>query len=136
MTIIGFSFRKINAERGKMDKGSKINVANNVTVKNVEESVIPVGSKKQKALKFTYLFSTQYTPKVGFINIEGEVLYLAPEDKVKETIKSWKKGKKVEKTMLAPVLNAVLSRCSVKGLLVSQDLNLPSPMQLPHVTIK
>jgi hypothetical protein len=53
MTIIGFNFRKILAERGQTNV-SKINIANNVAVKKVEEADIPVGSKKQKALRFTY----------------------------------------------------------------------------------
>ena len=52
MTIIGFNFRKITAEKGKTASG-KINIANNVALKNVEETEIPVGAKKQKALKFT-----------------------------------------------------------------------------------
>ena len=135
MTIIGFNFRKITAEKGKTASG-KINIANNVALKNVEETEIPVGAKKQKALKFTYEYSTKYEPDAGAISIEGDILYLAEEAIVDKTIKNWKKNKQIDKEMLTPLLNTILSKCSIKGLMISQDLNLPSPMQLPRVTVK
>ncbi len=135
MTIIGFNFRKISAEKGKIVSG-KINIANNVALKNVEESEIPVGAKKQKALKFTYEYLTKYEPEAGSISIEGDILFLAAEETVDKTIKNWKKSKQIDKEMLTPLLNTILSKCSIKGLMISQDLNLPSPMQLPRVTVK
>jgi hypothetical protein len=135
MTIIGFNFRKILAERGQTNV-SKINIANNVAVKKVEEADIPVGSKKQKALRFTYEFSTKYEPDLGTILIEGDVLFLASDDKIEKTLKEWKKDKKVDKEILSPILNTILNRCTIKGLLLSQDLSLPSPLQLPRVTVK
>lgn len=136
MTIIGFSFRKINAERGQVALGGKVSIANNVSIKDVEEASIPVGTAKQKALKFGYEFITSYTPKIGNMVIEGEVIFLTAAEAVDKTIKSWKKDKKVDKEILTPVLNAILSKCSIKGLLLSQDLNLPSPMQMPRVQVK
>ncbi len=135
MTIIGFSFRKILAEKNLSATG-KINISNNVSVKKVEEAFIPVGTGKQKALKFSYEYITKYEPEFGTINIEGDVLYLSSEDTVEKTLKEWKKNKKVDKEILTPVLNTILTRCSIKGLLMSQDLNLPSPLQLPRVTVK
>ena len=135
MSIIGFNFRKIMPERNTPSAG-RVNIANNVSLKNVEGAFVPVGSKNQKAIRFTYEFVTKYEPELGSINIEGDVLYLAAEDTVDKTLKSWKKDKKVDKEILTPILNAILSRCSVKGLLISQDLNLPSPLQLPRVDVK
>lgn len=136
MTIIGFNFRKINAEKTIAASSGKVDIANNVSVKNVEETDIPVGAKKQKALKFTYEFATKYEPSLGSINIEGDILYLADENSIDKTMKEWKKNKKVDKEILTPILNTILARCSIKGLLISQDLNLPSPMQLPRVSVK
>ena len=105
-------------------------------MKKVEEASIPVGKANQKALKFSYEFVTKYEPNLGNINIEGELLYLVPNDVVEKTLKEWKKDKKVSKELLAPILNAVLNKCSIKALLMSQDLNLPTPMQLPRVSVK
>jgi hypothetical protein len=135
MTIIGFSFRKIVAEKGETT-ATKVNISNNVSLKKVEEANIPVGKGNQKALRFTYEYTTKYEPNTGSMLIEGDVLYLAAEDVVEKTVKNWKKTKKVDKEILAPVLNTVLNKCSIKGILLSQDLNLPSPMQMPRVTVK
>jgi hypothetical protein len=135
MTIIGFNFRKITAERGTSNVG-KVNISNNVSLKKVEEASIPVGIGKQKALRFSYEFTTKYEPNIGSIIIEGDVLYLSSEDAIQKTLKAWKKDKSVDKEILTPILNTILSRCSIKGLLISQDLNLPSPMQLPKVAVK
>ena len=136
MTIIGFSFKKISAERTKGIKSAKVNVANNVSLKKVEESEVPGGVGKQKALRFTYEYVTTYEPSIGNITIGGEVIYLVAPDVVEKTVKEWKKNKKIEKKMLTPILNTILSKCSIKGLIISQDLNLPSPVQLPRVTVK
>jgi hypothetical protein len=135
MTIIGFNFKKISAERGITTNG-KVSISNNVSLKNVEEASIPVGAGKQKALRFTYAFTTKYEPKIGVIDIEGDVLFLASEKTIESTLKDWKKNKKIDKEILTPLLNTILTKCSVKGLLISQDLNLPSPLQLPRVAVK
>jgi hypothetical protein len=135
MTIIGFNFKRIVAEKSTSANG-KINIANNVALKKVEEASIPVGAKKQKALRFTYEFVTTYEPKIGSITIEGDVLFLASEEAIEKTMQAWKKKKEVDKEVLSPILNTILTRCSIKGLLISQDLNLPSPLQLPRVTVK
>ena len=135
MTVIGFSFKKITAERSSAPSGN-VNISNNVSLKKVEETSVPVGSKSQKALRFSYEFITNYEPKFGSIIIEGDVLYMSSNEIVEKTMKAWKKDKKIEKEMLTPILNTILTKCSVKGLLISQDLNLPSPMQLPRVTVK
>lgn len=136
MTIIGFNFKKIHAEKSTSSVNGKVNIANNVSVKNVEATELPVGTKKQKALKFTYEYITTYEPNLGSINIEGDVLYLAADGDVDKTLQGWKKNKKIDKEILTPILNTILTRCSIKGLLISQDLNLPSPLQLPKVTVK
>ena len=135
MTIIGFNFKKINAERGPVSNG-KINISNNVSVKDVEEADIPSGASKQKALRFSYEFITKYEPNIGSIMIEGDVLYMAEDELIDKTLKGWKKNKKVDKEILTPVLNVILSKCGIKGLLMSQDLSLPSPVQMPRVAVK
>lgn len=136
MTVIGFNFRKITAEKSPSALAGKINIANNVSLKNVEEVSVPLGKDKHKALKFVYEFVTKYEPAVGNINIEGDILYLATKETHDKTLKEWKKDKKIDKDILNPLLNTILTRCSIKGLLISQDLNLPSPVQLPKVTVK
>src|SRR3989344_2906665 len=56
MPIAGFSFRKISAERTE-GTGTKINIENNVSVKNIEDIDIGLNKEGNKTLKFTFEFS-------------------------------------------------------------------------------
>lgn len=134
MTIIGFSFSKMHIERKKVIKGS-ISIRNNVSVKNLEKSELSLGPKKQ-ALKFSFLFTTEYKPDLGEILLEGEVIDLETEEKADEMLKIWKKDKKLPQTMMAPVLNHVLNKCNIQALILSRELNLPAPIPLPKVAMK
>lgn len=132
MAIVNITFNKISAERRAGVLG-KINISNNVSVKDVSEADFNIGSTKQKGLKYSYEFSSKFEPKVGSIIIEGDVLVLEETKKVNEILKGWKKNKKIDKEILAPVINMILSKCNIKALILSQDVNLPSPIPLPRV---
>jgi hypothetical protein len=135
MTVIGFNFKKITAEKTELVV-PKVQVANNVVIKKVQEVAIPMGKEKQSALSFIYEFTTKYEPNVGSVIIEGEVIYLASKELFDKTMKEWQKGKKIDKDLLTPILNTILAKCTIQCLIMSQDLNLPAPMQLPRVTVK
>ena len=134
MTIVGFSFTKINAERKKSIKG-KININNNVTVKNVEEIDLSFG-KDQKGLKFSFEFIAKYDPEVGSINLNGEIIYMAKADEAKDALTKWKKEKKIAPGIMGKLLNTTLTKCNIQALILSNDLNLPAPIPLPKVGIK
>ena len=130
--IVGFNFTKISAERNEGVKG-KININNNVSIKNVEEKSLALANEKQKGIKFTFEFSSKYEPKLGDITIWGDVLYMADEKKSKEIMDGWKKDKKVPKDTMTSILNTVLSKCNVQALIISRDINLPPQIPLPKV---
>ncbi len=134
MTIVGFNFTKINAEKSGLPKG-KINIKNNVGIKNVEEADLSLGKSKQTGLRFVFEFTSSYEPKIGEITLTGEVLYLADEKTVKEILKEWKKDKKVQKDITAAVLNTVLQKSNIQALMLAQDINLPPPIPLPKVSV-
>jgi hypothetical protein len=131
MTIVGFSFTKIFAEKSNAVKG-KINVSNNVTIKNVSESKI-VFDPAKKALKFEFLYTSKYEPEVGIIELGGELVYLAEEADAKTILNSWKKDKKVSGDMMKGVMNNILAKCNVESIILSRDINLPAPIPLPKL---
>ena len=133
--IVGFGFTKLSAEKNQNSKG-KIEINNNVTIKSVEEADVPLGKEKQTALKIVFNFITKYSPDLGSISFEGEVIYMADSKKGKEIIASWKKDKKLPKDLMAPILNTILTRCNIKALIISQDVNLPPPIPLPKVSLQ
>ena len=72
---------------------------------------------------------------MGSIMFEGEILYHEDPKKVKEIIADWKKDKKLPKELMALMLNTILSKCNIQALILSQEVNLPSPIPLPKVQV-
>jgi hypothetical protein len=133
--IVGFGFTKLSAEKHETAKG-KIDISNNVTIKDVKEDSFSLGKDKQQdVLRFIFEFTSKYEPNVGNILFEGELLYLEDQKNVKEILSSWKKDKKVPKEIMAGLLNTILAKCNVQALILSQEVNLPPPIPLPKVQI-
>jgi len=124
MPIIGFNFTKMLVETNEGVKG-KININTNVTITSLEKIPLHLGKEDQDALKFGFEFVAAYEPKAGKINLKGNVIYLTAKDKTKEIIDEWKKNNKVDKELMALVLNNVLSKCNVQSIILSKEMNLP-----------
>lgn len=135
MTIIATNFTKINVEKLGAVKG-KVSIANNVAIQDVVVTNIAIGTSKQNALKFSFEFSAKYEPKIGQIVINGELIFLEKADKIKEIVDGWKKSKNIPKEIMAPILNNVLTKCNIEALILSREINLPPPVQLPKVNVK
>lgn len=135
MVVVGFNFTKINVERKSNVKG-KIKISNNVTMKDVSQQELSLGKAKENGLKFTFEFTSKYDPDIGEISLTGEVISIEEEKKAKEILKEWKKSKKVPQDIMTNILNHVLTKCNIKALILSQDMNLPPPIPLPSVQPK
>jgi hypothetical protein len=134
MTIVGFNFTSMNAEKKDAIKG-KVNINNNVAIKDVQEKDLALGSNKQKSLKFEFEFTSKYDPNVGNITLVGDVLFIEDGKKIKKIHDGWKKDKKLPKDITTKVLNTVLGKCNVQALILSEQINLPAPIPLPKVQV-
>lgn len=132
MAIIGFNFTKIAAQRLSSRSG-KIQVTNNIGVRNIESSKFS-GDSKRKAVKISFRYDGLYEPKVARLQFDGDVVLLLPEKNADELVKGWKDGKADAKT-LTSAMNHVLERCNVQAIILARDLNLPSPVPLPKVNM-
>lgn len=132
MTVVGFSFTKINAEK-KNNVSGRVNINNNVAIKNVEKIKLPLGTAAQNALKFTFNFIAKYEPDAGQIDLTGELIYLDAEKKITEIEKKWAKEKKLEQGLMTALLNQVLSKANLEALLLGRELNLPPCVPMPRV---
>lgn len=135
MTIVGFNFNKMTAERKKPLAG-KIDINNNVAIKNVEETDLSLGSSKQKGLKFLFEFTAKYSPDIGNIVLEGEVIYMDENVKVKSVLDDWKKNKKLPDDLVRNIIGTILNKSNVQALILSKDVNLPAPIPLPKVSVE
>ena len=133
--IVGFGFTKVIAEMNDAARG-KIDINNNVSIKNVEEADLSFGKDKQNVIKFVFEFTSKYEPAIGTILFEGELLYMEDPKKTKEILSSWKKDKKLPQELMAGLLNTILTKCNVQALILSQEVNLPPPIPLPKVQLQ
>jgi len=132
--IVGFGFTKLSAEKNDAIKG-KIDINNNVTIKDIKEDTISLGKDSQNIIKFIFEFTSKYEPAVGNILFEGELLYMEDPKKIKEILSSWKKDKKIQKELMGGLLNAILTKCNIQALILSQEINLPPPIPMPKVQV-
>ena len=135
MTIVGFNFTSLRAERKAMLKG-KINIENNVKIDNITDSELNVGDKKMKTLSVEFSYSSTYTPDIGEVAIKGILIYMTDAKKTEEVLKSWKgKEKKVPEDIMAPIINTILNNCTIMALEMTKEVNLPPQIQLPKVEV-
>jgi len=135
MTIIGMQFTKLAVEKMNPITG-KVSISNNVVVQDVEKATIAIGKNKQDVLRFTYEFKASYEPKIALITLVGNLTYLEKAEKIDELIKQWKKDKKLPKEILTPVLNSIYTKCNIQAIVMSREINLPPPIQLPKVAVQ
>ncbi len=133
MAIIGFNFTKILVEKKVTSTKGNIDIKNNVSVKNVESLDFNLGTAKQKVVKFTFEFTSEYKPEVGTILLTGDLIYMDEPAKQDEILKGWKKDKEVPAEIMPEILNTILTRCNVEALVLSRDVNLPPPIPLPKI---
>jgi len=133
MPIVGFEFTKIEAERLPTLRRAGLSIKNNFGIKNVEKVDLALGEGKQTAARFHFEYTTSYDPKGGSILLKGNVLFLSDNKIIEESVKSWKKNKKIDKNLMTIILNRILEKSSIQSLLLSDTLNLPAPVKMPKV---
>ncbi len=133
MAIVGFGFNLMEVERKKPISG-KVTIKNNIAIKNVEQYNPELAKKSNTdGLRFEFEFISNYEPSMGRIRLVGEVFYLGDKKTVQQTLKTWKKEKKVAKELLPVILNYALNRAHVQAISLSKDAALPPPIQMPRI---
>jgi hypothetical protein len=132
MVVAGIAMKKIELEKLGPAKG-KVSINNNALITEIESANLAAGSVKRPAVRVSFEYTSLYEPKVAAIRLKGSALWLDLPEKVKELLEGWKKDRKVPKEVSAAVLNAIFARCSTTAILLSREMNLPPPIQLPRV---
>lgn len=131
MAILNFGFTKIHVEKTKKTT-KQVNIQSGLNIKDVKQSDV-VKDGNQTAFSIQFAFETKYNPEIGSILMEGDLLYLAGKELAEDIEKSWKEHKTLPQTIAVHVFNKVLHHCNVEALLLSREINLPSPIQMPKV---
>jgi hypothetical protein len=130
--MVGLNFTKISAER--LGASENVRVESNVAITNVIEAKMP--DPKKSILKFQFLFTAKFEPNVGLIELKGELIEIFDKDLGVKIIDGWVRGKNLYKDVAPRVLNAILAKSNVEAIIMSKELGLPSPVQMPKVEIK
>jgi len=133
MAMVGFSFTKISAER-KNSGGKAINIESNAGVTNLVE--MPVIDPKKSVLKFEFTFTVKYEPNAGNITLSGELIQLYDKEFGAKILEQWTKDKKILPEVMREVFNVILAKSNVEAVVISRDMGLPSPIQMPRVDVK
>ena len=134
MPIVGFNIEKITCERKSNLKGN-LKVRHNVSLKDLKEEKIAL-AVQNTGVKVSFLFSVNYDPKFGEVNLEGHLLYLDTEEKVQNILNNWKKNKKIDPDLGTLFINTILTKCNIKALTFESEVNLPPHLPLPKVAPK
>jgi hypothetical protein len=130
MPVIGISIKNINAKRyAKPER--RIRVNNNTKLKEVKEQNL--SALKKKGLSVGFEFKTTYVSSMNKplaeIIINGNVLFL--DKRHRKILSNWKKNKKLPEDVNLQLVNAVLRKCLLRALDLSEELQLPPPIALP-----
>ncbi len=133
MPVIGMQITKIEAHR-KNNPTPGFKVESTPTILAVEEKDLPAIGKDGKALAISYNFSVEYKPDIASMKIFGEILFL--EEGERKAMKMWAKSKTLPEEIMIEIYNTIFRKGLLKALVLSDDMQLPPPLQVPIVTPK
>jgi len=133
MAMVGFSFTKISAEKKPL-VNQAVNIESNAGVTNVLE--LPSIDPKKSLLKFDFNFIVKYEPGAGKIELNGEIIEIYDKEFGTKVVDHWAKDKKLHAEVMQEVFNNILSKSNMEAIIISKDMGLPSPIQMPRVDVK
>jgi hypothetical protein len=130
MPAIGMNISGIEAKKHE-EAMMGVKVSTNTNLKDVKEH--DLAPLDQKCLSIDFEFKTTYMSpkdkKIAEFVISGDVLFL--DEKYKDILAKWKKDKKLPDDVSLQVINVVFNKCLKKAIILSDDLQLPSPIPIP-----
>ncbi|MBI3413234.1 MAG: hypothetical protein HY051_04090 [Candidatus Aenigmarchaeota archaeon] len=133
MPVIGMQITKIDAVR-KNNPTPGFKVESVPAIVSVEEKELPTLGNNGKVLTINFNFNVEYKPDIAMIKIAGEILFLEEGERV--GAKTWAKNKSLPQEMMIEVYNMIFRKGLLKALVLSDDMQLPPPLQVPIVAPK
>ncbi len=146
MQIIGFGFTKITAFKSENFTRNTANINTTMEFTNVLKEEIKLLKDNNEGLKLNFKLSIDYTlqdekkqekqdkqDKQGEISFEGYLIISASKEESKNIQKSYKK-KQMSPTLLAPLYNFLLKKCTPKAMNLEDEIGLP--LHIPIHQIK
>jgi hypothetical protein len=133
MTIVGFNFSKILAQQKKATKGN-LKIGTNVKIDVVEKTSLGF-DKDRSALRAGFTYKVTYEPEIGIIEFQGDILFMESQKIIDELVSEWNAKKQLPKKFSAALMTTIMQKCIIQALVISKDIGLPPPIQLPKVKV-
>lgn len=131
MPVVGYNFNSIQASADlSKPLNQEIQVNSTPSITNILKKPVSVKGVKE-VLVIEFEFKTMYEPKIGSIELKGEILY--QHDDIDNILKSWKDKKNLDENVLLDVMNTIMRRSLTKIVYLSDELRLPPPVRFPIV---
>jgi len=134
MKLIGFEFRKINAER--INNSLKdLKIGTNIDIKELN-NIKPKSYKgKEEILEVVFNYIVDYSPSIAKIELTGKIILSLEPKLIKDVLNEWK-DKKMPMEFKIALFNTILTKSGVKALSIEDELKLPYHIPFPKLTNK
>lgn len=142
MKVIGYNLSKVLAEK-KAEAKSINSINTNIEFVNVEKDKIDK-IKDFEVIKLDFIFTVNYevqdskkesSVKVAKVELEGNIVFAADKEEVKEMLKFSKK-KDMPMNMKVPLNNVIFKKCLIRAMELEDSLNLPFHIPIPQASIQ
>lgn len=131
LRILNINFTSINADREGVPQGN-VKVNNNLSITNLEEANLGLEDTK-KGIKITFSSTTQFEPDIAEIVLDGEMTLLGNSEEAQKLLDTYEEKGTIHEDYRTKLLNNMMNKCSLESILISRELNLPSPVPLPKM---
>jgi hypothetical protein len=131
MRLIGFNFKKINAEK-LSENAQNLKINTGIDISEIREVKSTFFKTKEEMIAVSFDYNISYEPGFAKLNFAGNVLLGVDPKKSKEILKMWKEEKVPEDFRLA-VFNIILKKSSLRALQLGEEMNLPPHFPLPSI---
>lgn len=129
MKIIGFSIRKISAERKSQLKG-KLEIKNSLVIEDISKTEVEL--LKQNAIKLDFVYTLNYEPNFAEIKIGGSVVCLDDKNESESILKEWKNKKFISESKII-ILNYIMEECNIRAMNLERELTIPFHLPFPKL---
>ena len=130
MRVVGFNFKKLEAERKESKKG-KLKIDSNIDIEEIEEQEFSL-DKDKKALRFIFNFSINYKPGIATITLNGYLIAVFSKENAKKIQNKWE-DKKLPSEVKKLIFNFILKKSNLKALELEDELGLPPHLPMPKL---
>lgn len=132
--IVGFSIRKMEAEREENAGQGNVQVSYAPELTGVSEREVAAFEDKIAAIDFSFTITfKREKEEFAHVSLEGEVLW---KGNVEELLDSWQDKEALPRDMYESFMNNLYRRCLTRAVSTAETLNLPSPIPMPRVRKK